>query len=124
MTEIWILWWCIVGYAILLIMKLYLPIVTCTLKRRLIRLKQKYKIDRWTILEKYSHDPDEDMIMRAMKRNGHTCPDCNGILLQGPEGSGSINVKCSVCGSEFNLSYYGRKLMFAERINRGDTHER
>lgn len=41
------------------------------------------------------------------------CPDCHGPnFLKGPEGGLSTNIKCSDCGSQFNIC----PPFFAERI--------
>ena len=48
------------------------------------------------------------------------CPDCEtGGLDEGPHGGNSVNYFCNnkECGSKFNLSFFGKKLWFGERIS-------
>lgn len=71
----------------------------------------------------YSHKDGDDLteyevdLIRQTATTTLKCPDCSvGILLRGPSGGCSVNVKCSnqVCGSRFNLAH---GLIFAERIS-------
>jgi len=44
------------------------------------------------------------------------CPDCEGLLCDGPAGGMSINYYCHGCGAGFNISFWHGALVFAERI--------
>lgn len=51
-----------------------------------------------------------DFIEGRIQMNLPCCPDCeSGKFLRGPEGGGSVNVKCSNkdCGSKFNMMPLG-----------------
>lgn len=62
---------------------------------------------------------DEAKWMEYHTRTGYVfCPDCQkGRLLSGPEGGGAVNCLCPQCGSEFNLSFYNRQIIFPDRIS-------
>lgn len=47
-------------------------------------------------------------------RNMNGCPDCGSSMGMGPEGGCMINVACSNCGSEFNIT---PGLLFADRLS-------
>lgn len=51
---------------------------------------------------------------KELWREHNGCPDCRGKMGMGPEASCNINVACTNCGSEFNVT---PGLMFAERIS-------
>lgn len=55
-------------------------------------------------------------MMNGLVNKTAACPDCEeGRLLEGPQGCGSMNVRCSVCHQEFNIYFMGRGLI-GERI--------
>lgn len=55
-----------------------------------------------------------DLIDKLSKKKG--CADCGGRLLKGPSGGMNVNVKCTDCGSEFNIAIFNGDIMHAERI--------
>lgn len=65
---------------------------------------------------------DERVFLTDAMLTGNTdrvaCPDCQqGLLLIGPSGGMSNNTMCEFCQSEFNLTFYGKQCIFAERIS-------
>ncbi|MCX5909953.1 MAG: hypothetical protein NTY64_22955, partial [Deltaproteobacteria bacterium] len=54
-----------------------------------------------------------DLAQKMFKGEKATCPDCGGMrFLEGPHGGLCVNIKCSECGSTFNVN----PPFFAERI--------
>lgn len=48
-----------------------------------------------------------------------TCPDCNSSTWErGAEGGVCVNVRCTTCGSEFNLAIAGTHVFHAIRIGK------
>lgn len=50
------------------------------------------------------------------------CPDCGGVLKEGPTGGMSMNVCCSRCFSEFNITIWGG-FCLGERISDAGPRE-
>lgn len=50
------------------------------------------------------------------------CPVCQkGKFLEGPSGGCSVNVKCDICGTKFNIAVFARNLVMGERIGDPDV---
>lgn len=59
-----------------------------------------------------------DYIQWGIDQHRRDCPDCReGFLICGPVGGCSVNVQCSYCTSEFNLTSFAGELVMAERIS-------
>lgn len=49
-----------------------------------------------------------------------SCPDCgNDAFHDGPRGGLAQNIACVRCGSEFNVTIFDGRCVFAQRIDRG-----
>jgi hypothetical protein len=44
------------------------------------------------------------------------CPDCQGLLLEGPTGGCCVNFKCKDCSNMFNVAFAGGSILYAQRI--------
>jgi hypothetical protein len=67
--------------------------------------------------ESLSND-EASFIVYGVKNNETACPDCEkGVLLQGPQGCGSVNCLCNNCFSEFSIYWVSENLIIGERIS-------
>jgi len=64
-------------------------------------------------LQRVTKEELKDPLVKSFYKNKE-CPDCkNKEFLEGPCGGACINIKCSFCGSKFNIC---QQIGFIERI--------
>jgi hypothetical protein len=65
---------------------------------------------------------EDDGELTSWFRQSGCCPDCGGAeFVPGPRGGLAQNMKCSGCGSEYNIARYEGRIITVDRIYR-DKH--
>lgn len=66
---------------------------------------------------------DETALASWFSTHG-SCPDCgNDAFHDGPRGGLAQNIACVRCGSEFNVTIFDGRCVFAQRIDRSGQSE-